>query len=118
MARVLRFRATLPGGLGWTRRNSERAMQVQVKTYVDEGCAERLRRFSLGSRVIEVADNIDQRHGVDYRYVKVSDRDGNVYILRHNETRELTMYQRTQSQAVPLMPSAGLFVGHSPRLLT
>ena len=98
-------------------------MQVQVETYVDEGGAERLRRFWLGSRVIEVADNIDQWHGADYRYLKVRDCDGNEYILRYNETRadwELTMYERTQSQGVPTasMPSAGLFGDHSPRLLT
>jgi hypothetical protein len=98
-------------------------MQVQVETYVDEGGAKRLRRFCLGSRVIEVADNIDQWHGADYRYVKVRDCDGDIYILRHNETRadwELTMYQRTQSQGVPTasMPSAGHFGRHNPLSLT
>jgi len=75
-------------------------MQVQVETYVDEGGAERLRRFCLDSRVIEVVDNIDPWHGADYRYVKVRSCDGDVYILRHNETGdewELTMYQRSQS---------------------
>lgn len=75
-------------------------MQVQVETYVDEGGAERLPRLYLDSRVIEVVDNIDQWHGADYRYVKVRDCDGGVYILRYNETGaewELTMYQRYQS---------------------
>ena len=76
-------------------------MLVQVETYVDEGGAEKLRRFRLYSRVVEVADNIDQWHGADYRYVKVRGSDGNVYVLRHDEVRaewELTMYQRSQSQ--------------------
>jgi len=76
-------------------------MQVQVETYVDEGGAEKLRRFRFDSRVVEVADNIDQWHGADYRYVKVRGSDGSVYILRLNEARaewELTMYQRSQSQ--------------------
>ena len=79
-------------------------MQVQVETYVDEGGAEKLRRFRLDSRVVEVADNIDQWHGADYRYVKVRGSDGSVYILRLNEARaewELTMYQRSQSQGAP-----------------
>jgi hypothetical protein len=70
---------------------------------VDEGGAEKLRRFRLDSRVIEVADNIDQWHGADYRYVKVRSSAGNIYILRHSEIRaewELTMYQRAQSQDV------------------
>jgi hypothetical protein len=54
--------------------------------------------------VVEVADNLDQWHGVDYRYVKVSDGDGNIYILRHHDTRadwELTLYQRAQSPSSP-----------------
>ena len=75
-------------------------MQVRVETYVDEGGTERLRRFFLGSRAIEVDDNLDQWHGADYRYVKVRSCDGDVYILRHIETGdewELTMYQRSQS---------------------
>ena len=79
-------------------------MQVQVETYVDEGGAERLRRFCLDSRVIEVVDNIDQWHGANYRYVKVRSCDGDVYVLRHSETGdewELTMYQRSQSQGAP-----------------
>jgi hypothetical protein len=79
-------------------------MQVQVETYVDEGGAEKLRRFRLDSRVVEVADNIDHWYGADYRYVKVKGSDGNVYILRHNEIRaewELTMYERSQSQGAP-----------------
>ena len=76
-------------------------MQVQVETYAEEGGAEKLRRFRFDDRVVEVADNIDQWHGADYRYVKVRGSDGNVYVLRHDEVRaewELTMYQRSQSQ--------------------
>ena len=76
-------------------------MQVQVETYVDESGAEKLRRFRLDGRVIEVADTIDQWHGAEYRYVKVRSCDGNMYILRLNEARaewEITMYQRTASE--------------------
>lgn len=79
-------------------------MQVQVETYVDEAGVEKLRRFRLDSRLVEVADNIDQWHGVDYRYFKVSDSDGNVYILRYREVStewELTLYQRSRSQNGP-----------------
>lgn len=78
-------------------------MQVRAETYVDEGGGEKLRRFWLDGCEIEVADNIDQWHGADYRYFKVRGSDGNVYILRLDEVRadwELTMYQRTQSQGV------------------
>jgi hypothetical protein len=79
-------------------------MEVQVETCMDESGAERLRRFWLASRMVEVADNIDQWLGADYRYVKVRDIDGNIYILRQNEIRaewELTMYQRQGLQGAP-----------------
>jgi len=84
-------------------------MQVRVETYVDEGGVEKLGRFWFDGREIEVADNIDQWHGADYRYFKVRGSDGNVYILRLNEVRaewELTMYQRTQSQGAPAILDA------------
>lgn len=99
----LRFQAKEPrlSGGKLTSALREHAMQVQVETYVDEGSAEKLRRFRLDSRVVEVAENIDEWYGADYRYVKIKGSDGNVYILRHNEIRaewELTMYQHSQSQ--------------------
>ena len=93
-------------------------MQVQVETYVDESGTEKVRRFRLDSREVEVADNIDQWHGADYRYVKVRGSDGNLYILRHNEIRanwELTMYQRSQSQG---SSSAAERVRQSPHITT
>jgi hypothetical protein len=79
-------------------------MQVQVETYMNEGGTERLRQFRFDSRVIEVAENIDQWHGAGYRYVKIRGRDCSVYILRHNEIRaewELTMYQAPPLQSAP-----------------
>lgn len=80
------------------------AMQVRVETYVDEGGTEKIRRFRLDNRVVEVADTFDQWYGADHRYVKVKGCDGDVYILRHDESRsdwELTMYQRSQSEDAP-----------------
>ena len=71
-------------------------MQVQVETYVDEGGVEKLRRIRFDIRQIEIAENIDQWHGADYRYFKVRGSDGNLYIFRYNEIRadcELTMYE-------------------------
>lgn len=101
VARVLRIQVKELSGGKLTFALREHAMLVQVDTFVDEGGAEKLRRFRLDSRVVEVADNIDQWYGAGYRYVKVRGSDGNVYILRHNEIRaewELTMYQHSQSQ--------------------
>jgi len=75
-------------------------MLVQVETFADENGAEKLRRFHLDSRTIEVVDTIDQWYGADYHYVKVRGSDGDIYILRHSEIRgewELTMYQRPEA---------------------
>ena len=79
-------------------------MQVQVETYVDQG-VEKLSRIRFDSRQIEIAENIDQWHGPEYRYFKVRGSDGNLYMLRHNELRadwELTMYER----AIPAIVDA------------
>ncbi|MBP1887584.1 hypothetical protein [Sinorhizobium mexicanum] len=76
-------------------------MQVHVETYVEEGGAEKLRRFCLNGRPIEVSENIDQWHGADYRYFKVRGSDGNVYIFYRDDMSTewaLTMYQRSDLQ--------------------
>jgi hypothetical protein len=78
----------------------EHAMQVQVETYPAEAGAEKIRELRFDGRVVEVADNIDQWHGADYRYVKVKGRDSSVYILRYDEIRaewKLIMYQHSPS---------------------
>jgi hypothetical protein len=63
------------------------SMQVGGETYVDKDGVEKLRRIRFDSRQIEVAENIDQWHGKDYRYFKVKSRDGDLYILRRNSKR-------------------------------
>jgi hypothetical protein len=75
------------------------AVQIRVETYVDENGVEKLRRFRLDNREIDVAENIDQWHGSGYCYFKVQASDDSVYILRLSDVRadwELTMYQRSQ----------------------
>ena len=74
----------------------EHAMQVQAETYVDRNGVEKLRRIHFDGRQIEIAENIDQWHGADYRYFKVRGSDGSLYIFCNNETRgdwEMTMYE-------------------------
>jgi len=81
-------------------------MRVRVETYVDRG-VEKPRRIHFDSRQIEIAENIDQWHGADYRYFKVRGSDGNLYLLRLDEVRadwELTMYQRFDRR--PPIPDA------------
>ncbi len=70
-------------------------MEVHVACYAGYRGEERPQRFTLGSRVIEVAEILDQWHGSDYRYFKLRGEDDSVYILRHEEAAdkwELTMF--------------------------
>jgi hypothetical protein len=56
-------------------------------------------RVHLDGRRIDVAETVDRWYGRDYCYIKVTSRDGSVYIIRLDETRdewELTMFQRAQ----------------------
>lgn len=73
-------------------------MAVQVECYAGHRANERPLRFSLGQRRIEVVEILDQWQGPDYRYFKLKGDDGDVYILRHDETAarwELTLFTKT-----------------------
>lgn len=75
-------------------------MRIEVEALLDEGGVEKLRRFYLAGRKIEVAENIDQWHGAGYRYFKVRGGDGDVYILYRNDIAAewgLTMYRRSRA---------------------
>ena len=53
-------------------------------------------------------DIIDQWYGADYRYVKVKDDDGGLYILRFDERRNewaLIMFVSARGQAVAMQPA-------------
>lgn len=79
-------------------------MQIWTETYTGSDGVEMPRRFRFDDREIDVVDNLDQWHGLDYRYFKVRGNDGNLYVLRFNESRadwELTMFERAPSQAAP-----------------
>jgi hypothetical protein len=71
-------------------------MKVQVESAAGVSGIEKLKRFRIGGRSVEVIENIDRWFGPDYCYFKVKGDDGNLYILRLDETRdewELTMFQ-------------------------
>jgi len=76
-------------------------MRVQAEIYVDEGGVEKVRRIRFDGRQVDIAENIDQWHGTDYRYFKVRGCDGNLYILRHDEICadwELTLYEQATTR--------------------
>ena len=71
-------------------------MRVDVERDAGSIDVERLKRFRLDGRRVEVMENIDRWFGPDYAYFKVRGDDGNLYILRLDEARnvwELTMFQ-------------------------
>lgn len=90
-------------------------MQVHVETYTGHSGVEMPRRFRLDGREIEVTDNLDQWPGADYRYFKVRGEDGNLYVLRLNESQkewELILFQSAQSEAAGMQESGDRTLGH------
>jgi hypothetical protein len=78
-------------------------MRIEVDSDTGESGIERPRRIRLNGRVVEIVDTIDQWPGRNYYYFKVMGDDGNLYILRLDETRhdwELTMFQSPPAQAL------------------
>jgi hypothetical protein len=42
------------------------------------------RRFRLGERQVEISEVVDSWLSIDHRYFKVTDTQGDIYILRHD----------------------------------
>ena len=68
-----------------------RVIIVSVSCHAGYRGEERPVRFSIGTpenegRGLDVEEVLDRWHGPDYRYFKVRASDGNLYILRHDET--------------------------------
>ncbi|MHA1164651.1 MAG: hypothetical protein ACTSP0_03595 [Alphaproteobacteria bacterium] len=61
-------------------------MRVQVESYAGHRGDQIPRRFRMDGRTVEVEEIIDQWLGADYRYFKLRGEDGNLYILRLDET--------------------------------
>lgn len=73
------------------------AFNVDVQCYAGYRDEETPRRFTTGTRAVEVEDVVDRWHGPDHRYFKVRGGDGATYILRHDTVRqawEVVVYQR------------------------
>jgi hypothetical protein len=85
-------------------------MQVHVERDAGDVDAEKLKRFRLDGRCVEVIENIDRWFGPHYAYFKVRGDDGNLYILRLDEARdawELTMFKSPQAETFASVPVAG-----------
>jgi hypothetical protein len=76
-------------------------LEVDVECYAGHRGEQTPRRFRLAGGAIEVADVVDQWLSPDHRYFKVRDRQGDVYILRHDvasQRWELTFFRRTRDR--------------------
>lgn len=85
-------------------------MFVKVESYVGERGDRTPCRFHLDGRAVEVEEVLDQWLGDDYRYVKLRGKDGNLYILRLDQTGaewELTLFQSPRGETMPVQPAAG-----------
>ena len=63
---------------------SRDSFSIRVECDADYRGEEMPRRFSIGTRNIEVLDVIDQWLAPDHRYFKVKGDDDGIYILRHD----------------------------------
>ncbi len=67
-------------------------VELQVECYAGYRADERPLRFSMSARAdapkYEIEEVLDQWYGVGYRCFRVRANDGNVYILRHQETED------------------------------
>jgi hypothetical protein len=81
-------------------------VRVLVETFAGHGGVEMPRRICFDERCIEVAENLDQWHGPDYRYFKLRGDDNNLYILRLDVRRaewDLTLFQRPHTEDGPVL---------------
>ena len=70
---------------------------IEVECYAGHRGEETPRRFSLGERVVEVAEVLDQWLDPEHRYFKLRGQEGATYVLRHDVLSgrwELIMYER------------------------
>ena len=61
---------------------------VHVECYAGHRGNQRPLRFTLGARTYEVSEIEDQWYSPDSIYFRVRADDGNVYVLRHDETED------------------------------
>ena len=70
-------------------------MRIQVEQHPTDHGMPMPRRLHFDGHRVDVLETLDQWCGPDYRYIKVRDYDGGLYILRFDEPHaewELTMF--------------------------
>jgi len=62
---------------------------IKVECYSGYKSEERPVRFTLGEQVLEVVEVQDQWYGPAARYFRLRAGDGNIYLLCHDEEKDL-----------------------------
>ena len=78
-------------------------MSLNVETKPDERGFEVPVRFRMNDRSIEVVKLVDEWRGRDHRYFKLLGSNGNLYILRFDETKgkwEITLFESPRAELV------------------
>jgi hypothetical protein len=78
-------------------------MQIQVVGDTGPDGVVVPRECAFDGKHVEVAELLDQWHGVGHRYVKFRGTDDNLYIVRRDDARgtwELTMYETPRGHEV------------------
>ena len=63
--------------------------EISVECYAGHRADERPLRFTLRGHTYEVVDADDQWYSPEARYFRVRAGDGNLYVLRHDERRDV-----------------------------
>jgi hypothetical protein len=80
-------------------------VKVTVQAYSGYKADERPLRFSFGERWYEVQEITDRWYGPGYSYFRVKAEDGNLYVLRLDETAQewsLAGYRRGPDPAISI----------------
>jgi hypothetical protein len=64
-------------------------MDLRVESYSGRKLDERPLRFRLGDRQYRVEEVLDQWYGPEATYFKLRADDGNIYILSHDERKDI-----------------------------
>jgi hypothetical protein len=61
---------------------------LRVECYAGYRGNQRPLRFTLGERILEILEIEDQWYSPDAIYFRIRAEDGNLYVIRHDETED------------------------------
>jgi hypothetical protein len=74
---------------------------MKVECYAGYKGEQYPKRFTLGEQVLEVTDVEDQWYSPSSQYFRILANDGNVYVLRHDQEKDLWTLEAFRKPAEP-----------------